>query len=52
MGKIECWSVIGLKGLKTYRLLLIIQLALKCTSLGLALNTTYQDNFCLYYITI
>ena len=42
MGTIECWSVIGLKGLKTYRLLLIIQSTLKCTSLGLASNTTYQ----------
>ena len=42
MGKIECWSVIGLKGLKTYCLLLIVQLTLKCTSLGLALNTSYQ----------
>ena len=40
MGTIECWSVIGLKGLKTYRLLLIIQSTLKCTSLGLASNTT------------
>ena len=42
MGTIECWSVIGLKGLKTYCLLLIIQSTLKCTSLGLASNTTYQ----------
>ena len=42
MGEIGCWSVTGLKGLKTYCLLLIVQLTLKCTSLGLALNTTYQ----------
>lgn len=38
MGEIEYWSVIGLKGLKTYRLLLIVQLTLKSTSLGLALK--------------
>ena len=42
MGKIECWSVIGPKDLKTYCLLLIVQLTLKCTSLGVTLNTTYQ----------